>query len=206
MFYDTGQDCGVTGCSYRFEAHAHAAPGEIHLFPQPRPLIHAPIQPAPAEQVATETQALVAAATDTIATQAAAVRAAGDRVAKLAAVLGPDLAGRPFAELLQQAAQALEAAGGGPLVTALLAKAAEVEAVQVAADAPVLPTTETPPAWFPVEFSITGMQEGPAAVYLRLKSCLRPDQPRSDVHEVAQALWPTHRALLLAFVPEVPPT
>jgi hypothetical protein len=87
--------------------------------------------------VGEEARAMYATAAATISTQAQAVRGAGDRVAVLEAMLGPDLSGRPFAELLVQAADALDAAGGGPLALALRAKAGEVEAVQAPAQAPV---------------------------------------------------------------------
>lgn len=88
--------------------------------------------------VVRETRAMQAIATETIATQAQAITAAGQRVVRLEEALGPDLAGRSFAELLVQAADALDAAGGGPLVACLRAKAGEVECVQPAREAPVL--------------------------------------------------------------------
>lgn len=88
--------------------------------------------------VVREFRAMQAAATETIATQAQAIAAAGKRVVRLEEALGPDLAGRPFSELLVQAADALDAAGGGPLADCLRAKAGEVECVQPDAVAPVL--------------------------------------------------------------------
>lgn len=48
--------------------------------------------------------------------------------------LGDDLAGRPFAVLLEEAANALSAAGGGPLEDCLRAKAAAVHAALAKAE------------------------------------------------------------------------
>ncbi len=90
-----------------------------------------------------------------IASQSLALRGAGERVAVLAATLGPDLVGRPFADMLVHAAEVLEAVYATPpedavwtrqdaedLAACLLAKAGEVEAVQKHADAPVQPAAQ----------------------------------------------------------------